>query len=148
MNNTKILMTIGYEGLRPEDFLEKLQENNVSFLIDVRQNPNSRKQGFSKSQLEMFLQDNEINYIHFQELGTPRELRQDLKENLDYKTFFEEYGKYMKEQETSLSSLKELAEKTTCCLMCFEKNYQECHRQIISSAIAGMTNNKVEVRHI
>ena len=148
MNDTKILMTIGYEGLRPEDFLEKLQENNVSFLIDVRQNPNSRKHGFSKSQLEMFLQDNEINYLHFQELGTPRELRQELKDNLDYKTFFEEYENYMREQKASLNSLKDLVEKTTCCLMCFEKNYQECHRQVISSAIVEMTNNKVEVRHI
>ena len=56
MNNSKILATIGYEGLKPEDFLGKLKENNVSVLVDVRQNPISRKQGFSKSRLEIFLQ--------------------------------------------------------------------------------------------
>ena len=32
MTTNMVLMTIGYEGLKPEDFLDKLQENNVSFL--------------------------------------------------------------------------------------------------------------------
>jgi uncharacterized protein (DUF488 family) len=141
-------MTIGYEGLKPEDFLDKLLENKVSFLIDVRQNPNSRKQGFSKSQLEMFLEDNDIHYLHFQELGTPKELRQNLKDGLDYEAFFKEYEDYLRDQGESLESLKGLVEKATCCLMCFEKNYQECHRQVISSAIEEMLTDKIEVRHI
>jgi len=144
----RILMTIGYEGLKPEDFLSKLRENRVSFLIDVRQNPNSRKQGFSKSQLEMFLEDNHIHYIHFQELGTPRELRQNLKEGLDYEVFFKEYEIYLMSQKESLESLKDLIEKARCCLMCFEKNYQECHRHIISSKLEKMLKGNIEVQHI
>lgn len=56
-------MTIGYEGLKPEDFLDKLQENNVSFLntkakkaktlyatvyelTDCKTNPNETKSAF------------------------------------------------------------------------------------------------------
>ncbi len=148
MNNTVLLMTIGYEGLRIEDFLHKLKRNNVVFLVDVRQNPNSRKQGFSKSQLETFLADNEINYVHFQKLGTPPELRQHIKEGQNYEEFFKDYRNYLIHQKESLSQLKELIEKTICCLMCFEKDYQECHRQVISSMVEEMSDEKIEVMHI
>ena len=141
-------MTIGYEGLKPEDFLERLKENKVCFLVDVRQNSNSRKKGFSKSQLEIFLKDNGINYIHFQKLGTPPELRQRLKEEQNYDTFFEEYKTYLMKQEEYLDSLKKLAEKTTSCLMCFEKDYQECHRKIISSVIEEISARELKVVHI
>lgn len=148
MNRKSILMTIGYEGLKLQDFLEKLKENNVSFLVDVRQNPNSRKQGFSKSQLKIFLHDNKIDYIHFQKLGTPLELRQHLKQEQNYIAFFDEYKKYLIKQKEYLYLLKKMAEKLTCCLMCFEKNYQECHRQVISSTIEEISSKKLKVKHI
>jgi uncharacterized protein (DUF488 family) len=148
MKNLKVLMTIGYEGFKPEGFLEKLKENNVSLLVDVRQNPISRKRGFSKAHLEILLQENNINYIHFQKLGTPRELRNHLKEDGDYEGFFEEYKDYLMNQKGWLDYLKGLVEKTTCCLMCFEKDHQECHRQVISSTLEEMSDNNLEVVHI
>lgn len=148
MNNIKVLMTIGYEGLKPDDFVEKLKENNVSILVDVRQNPISRKPGFSKSRLSEFLQQNNINYLHFQKLGTPRELRNRLKEEGDYEVFFEEYKEYLMNQKSWLDYLRGIVEKTTCCLMCFEKDYQECHRQIISSTLEEMSADNLEVVHI
>ena len=148
MNNSKILATIGYEGLKPEDFLGKLKENNVSVLVDVRQNPISRKQGFSKSRLEIFLQNNGIRYVHFQKLGTPRELRNRLKEEGNYEGFFEEYKDYLMDQKGWLDYLKNLVEETTCCLMCFERNHQECHRQVISSTLEEMSDIDLGVVHI
>jgi uncharacterized protein (DUF488 family) len=148
MDRIKILVTIGYEGLKTDDFLEKLKENNVSILVDVRQNPISRKPGFSKSHLAAFLQQNNINYLHFQKLGTPRELRNRLKEDGDYDEFFEEYREYLMSQRGWLDYLKDLAGKTTCCLMCFEKDHQECHRQVISSALEEMSPESLEVVHI
>lgn len=138
-------MTIGYEGLKLDDFLEKLKENNVSVLVDVRQNPISRKSGFSKSHLEMLLQQNNINYIHFQRLGTPWELRNRFKKDGDYEAFFEEYKEYLMNQKNWLDYLRGLIDKTTCCLMCFEKDHQECHRQIISSTIEEMSAGSLEV---
>lgn len=141
-------MTIGYEGLKPDDFLEKLKENNVSILVDVRQNPISRKPGFSKSRLSEFLQQNNIDYLHLQKLGTPRELRNRLKEEGDYSLFFEEYKGYLMNQRSWLDYLKELTGKSTCCLMCFEKDHTACHRQVISSAIEEMSSDNFEVLHI
>jgi len=146
--DNRLLMTIGYQGLKPEDFLEKLKENNVSLLVDVRQNPISRKPGFSKTRLETLLQENDIDYVHLQRLGTPRELRQDLKDNQDFEAFLEKYQAYLGTQEESLQKLKDLIEELNCCLMCFEKDYQECHRQAISSTIEEMFNDNIEVRHI
>lgn len=148
MSKTIHLMTIGYEGLRPDDLLGKLKENNVSILVDVRQNPISRKPGFSKSLLSAFLQQNNINYIHFQKLGTPRELRNRLKDEGDFEVFFDEYKEYLIHQKAWVNYLKDLVEKATCCLMCFEKDYQECHRQVISSTLKDLFSNNVEVVHI
>ncbi len=148
MEKVKLLMTIGYEGLKPDVFLEKLKENNVSVLVDVRQNPISRKPGFSKSSLSELLQQNNIDYLHFQKLGTPRELRNRLKEDGDYEVFFEEYKGYLINQKSWLDYLKNMAEKETCCLMCFEKDHQECHRQVISSTLEEMSVDNLEVVHI
>lgn len=51
MNNTTLLMTIGYEELKLEDFLEKLKEYRVSFLVDVRLYRKLRDKGESKDNI-------------------------------------------------------------------------------------------------
>lgn len=43
------LLTIGYEGRKIDEFIERLKEFNISRLIDVREIPFSRKPGFSKT---------------------------------------------------------------------------------------------------
>src|SRR5690606_3603293 len=51
-SNSPCLFTVGYEGLSIDEYLNKLIKHNVSVLIDVRNNPLSRKYGFSKTQLK------------------------------------------------------------------------------------------------
>lgn len=43
------LFSVGYEGRDLSDFVELLQENGVTVLLDVRLNAISRKPGFSKN---------------------------------------------------------------------------------------------------
>ena len=45
------LMTVGYEGLRVEEFFDLLVMHGVETLVDIRENPISRKRGFSKNAL-------------------------------------------------------------------------------------------------
>jgi uncharacterized protein (DUF488 family) len=42
------LFSVGYEGRDPSDFVELLQKNGVTVLLDVRLDAISRKPGFSK----------------------------------------------------------------------------------------------------
>jgi uncharacterized protein (DUF488 family) len=125
----------GYEGEGVSEFVEKLQDVRVSLLIDVRERPLSRKEGFSKNALRGNLEEADIKYKHFGNLGSPRQIRSNLKENGDYLTFFKEYRRYIKKQAASVAKIAETATRERVCLMCFEKNYATCHRTIIADEI-------------
>lgn len=130
----KIYLT-GYEGENTDEFVEKLQGVRVSLLIDVRERPFSRKDGFSKNTLRTNLAKANIGYEHFGDLGSPRRTRNNLKENGDYLNFFKEYRRYVRKQTASISKIVEIAARETVCLMCFERNYTTCHRTIIADEI-------------
>ena len=68
-SNAKELFTIGYEGLSFEKYINQLICHDVRLLCDVRNNPLSRKFGFSKGMLSHLLPKLGIEYIHIPELG-------------------------------------------------------------------------------
>ncbi|NKC15801.1 MAG: DUF488 family protein [Gammaproteobacteria bacterium] len=53
---TRLFATIGYEGVPVKTYINKLIQNDVRTLVDVRSNPQSRKFGFSKSRLSDLLE--------------------------------------------------------------------------------------------
>jgi uncharacterized protein (DUF488 family) len=66
------IFTIGYEGIRLSDFLDILNAQGISHLIDVREHAFSMKRGFSKTPLKIALESSGIRYDHFQMLGAPK----------------------------------------------------------------------------
>ena len=56
------IWTIGYERLRPEMLAAELQAAGVERVIDVRERPQSRKPGMSKSRLTTMLGEHHIRY--------------------------------------------------------------------------------------
>jgi len=144
-HKTKAVFSIGYEGKSVEAFLNELIQNNVKILIDVRKNPISMKYGFSRSQIQGFLKNFGISYIHIPQLGIESEKRKGLKTADDYNDLFAEYEK------TTLSNaglylwqVKQLFDSyNRICLMCFEADPNMCHRtrilkQLVSkSSITG-----------
>lgn len=144
----EFLFTIGYEGLKKEDFAERLKENNVKILIDVREIPWSRKIGFSKSQLETTLDKYRIKYFHMKKLGSPSTIRKKVKEDADYRYFFNEYKNYLQTQIVELKTLQKMIKDTICCLMCYEKDVEMCHRKIIVEEISRINNNGLKIIHL
>lgn len=61
--NEVALFTIGYEGLSLEKYLNKLVQNDVRLLVDVRKNPLSMKFGFSKTLLKKYCQSLNIDKL-------------------------------------------------------------------------------------
>jgi uncharacterized protein (DUF488 family) len=51
VSDEKVLYTIGYKGISVEEYLNKLINNDIKVLCDIRRNPLSMKFGFSKKQL-------------------------------------------------------------------------------------------------
>jgi len=130
-----IVHTIGYEGLTPDRFICLLKEQNVNAVSDVRLTPLSRKKGFSKGALSTMLAENGIDYIPFKELGAPKDLRTDLYESNDYDSFFNEYYKHFIQQEEYIDELISTIKEKRCCLLCFEKDWHFCHRNVIAQEL-------------
>jgi len=129
--------TIGYEGRMPLEFVNLLKQTNIQQLVDVRELAFSRKNGFARTSLSKSLRENGIVYKHFPSLGSPREIRQELWSNGNYKSFFEQYSKALERPESQeyLTDLEGLAQVRKTAIMCVEKNPAVCHRSIIAKRL-------------
>lgn len=131
----KLYLT-GYEKETIEEFLDKLEKSGITTVIDVREKPLSRKNGFSKNNLEKFLQKRGMNYYHFPELGSPSTIREELKFSGNYLEFFKAYRKHAKNKSQSVRNVLNIIEaKKHSVLLCFEKDCELCHRTIIASEL-------------
>lgn len=144
------LYTIGYEGISLETYLNKLIQNDIKVLVDVRNNPMSQKFGFSKSQLIRYCEGLNIEYTHFADVGIQSEYRQELNEQSDYDNLFNSYKKKtlpktISTQENILTILKD---KKRIALTCFEANICQCHRKHLAEAITQLPQWKYELKHI
>jgi len=63
------LYTLGYEGLDVAAFIACLKRAAVRQGVDVRENPSSRKPGFSRRALAGALLAQGVEYLHVVELG-------------------------------------------------------------------------------
>ncbi len=127
--------TIGYEGITFEKYINKLIENDIEILCDVRKNPYSMKFGFTKNMLKHTLEQIGIQYVHIPELGIESENRQELNCFEDYQKLFEMYNRTTLKTEkavNALSFLNELVQNNKIALTCFEKDIEYCHRGVIA----------------
>jgi len=142
------LFTIGYEKRTQEHFFSALENAGITAVVDVRQYPHSRRQGFSKTALRANLLSRGIAYYHFPQLGSPPHLRAKLRQTHDYASFFAEFEEYMYTQNTTLQELVSLVKNETCCLLCYEKDPEYCHRKLIASRIQTLDSNGLKVHHL
>lgn len=138
----KKLYLTGYEKETIDEFIKKLQQENITTVIDIREKPLSRKNGFSKNTLKKILESNNIAYFHFQDLGSPESLRIKLKEESNYLDFFKGYRKYIQHKSNTIKKiLKVIAENGRSVLLCFEKESELCHRSIVASELLKCNPN-------
>lgn len=149
MGAKRRLLTTGYAGHTPNSFVGKLLEHAVDVVVDVRENPVSRKKGFSRVKLSEFLADHGIEYIHIRELGVPANLRHELRDGecgLD--EYFTDFREYLQTQDNVLDGLYRMATRKTCCLICLEHLPEDCHRSVVADVVASRNGHKIEIRHV
>jgi len=144
----KKLYTIGYEGLTPRALLAKLKANKVDVVVDVREVPNSRKRGFSKSQLDSRLKRAGISYLHFRSLGSPAPARKKYKKDGDFAAFARSYAKTLRTERAVLDEVYSLAGEKDCCLLCYEADARTCHRSLVGAEIAKLNGGGFAVKHL
>lgn len=138
------IYTSGYEQSIVGDFIAAMKINGIKKIIDVRQLPISRKKGFSKNILRGLLEAQGIQYTHLKALGTPKEGRLAAKHG-EHKRFIGIFARQMEtpEAKADLEAAIDLVQKDVCCLLCYERMPQDCHRTVVVNAIAKRTGQKV-----
>jgi len=140
----KGITTIGYEGESIDFFLNKLLQNNIEIVVDVRNNPFSMKFDFIGNKLEKYLINVKIQYIQIKELGVESDKRKDIDIEENRKRLLSNYFDTLKNKEKYIKDLVELGNKQKIGLLCFEKDPIECHRGKISEYIQKNYNLMVE----
>ena len=134
----KRLLTIGYEGASINDFMGALTALRVTMLLDIREIATSRRKGFAKTALTEHLTRAGIAYRHERDLGSPRDIRNRLREDGSYERFFLDFDRYLDTQGDLLANLAH--ELTgTVALLCYERDYRECHRRSVAAALEKLT---------
>jgi len=127
------IYSIGHSTRSLEDFTDILKHFQVELVIDVRRFPGSRKfPWFKKENLEKELPKNQIEYLHFPELGGFR------------KGGYEEFTK-TGEFADGLNKLIEIIDDKMVAIMCAEILWWKCHRRYIANALV---EKGLEVTHV
>jgi len=141
------LFSIGYESKEIKEFVSSIKKKGVDIVVDVRELPWSRKNGFSKKHLRETFKKNSINYVNFPELGSPGPIRKKYKVGGSSQEFFNKYKGYLNHLEEDLMDLLSLIKIKNVCIMCYEKDAEKCHRKIIIGKIRSM-NGVIDVVNI
>ncbi len=128
------LFTFGYEGLSIDAFIARLKNERIRTVCDVRALPLSRKPGFSKRSFSEALQRAGIRYIHLPALGCPRPTRDQYKKDQDWEAYTKSFSAYLADQTDAVADLARGAKKTRSCLVCFEADFDQCHRSMVARA--------------
>jgi uncharacterized protein (DUF488 family) len=143
-----VFYTVGYARRDITGFISELEERSIDLLVDVREYPLSRKKGFSKTSLSESLKRSGIEYVHFRELGSSRELRKKYVDDGDYGYFKEHFKASFDDRRDTLQLLLAQTATKTICLMCCEANWNGCHRGILAEEIISLNGGGTAVEHL
>lgn len=132
------LYTAGYEGLDIDAFVQGLCDAGVEQIIDVRQYPISRKRGFSKTVFSEKLAEAGIAYLHLRELGCPKPIREQYKQDGSWRRYEQGFLKYIATQDEALKRVADESQFSHACLICFEADPAFCHRRLVAEATRTM----------
>ena len=133
------MFTIGYERHSVESLIESLNDNDIEILVDVRQNPWSRKVGFSKVRLGDALTAAGIVYLHRPDLGTPPQIRTIYKRSGSILEALAEYDRHISRNSDIILGLAKTSKGKRVCLLCLETDHNMCHRGIIARKLCEIT---------
>jgi uncharacterized protein (DUF488 family) len=133
-----IFFTIGYQSHTLQSFVRLLKSKRIQLLVDVRQNPISRKPGFSKSRLSIEMPLRGIEYVHYPSLGTPPPIRSIYFQHGPERAL-KQYERYLLTKVQFVHSLVDTAADRRVCLMCLEKDPNLCHRGSIARKVGEIT---------
>ncbi|WP_289041713.1 DUF488 domain-containing protein [uncultured Aliiroseovarius sp.] len=130
--------TIGHSNRSLEAFVDILRAAGVEVIADVRSFPRSRSNpAFNIDTLPDALQDYQIGYRHFPDLGGRRPVQKDVSDTLNAfwrNRSFQNYADYTLSDQfgDAYAQLLTLGADHIVAIMCAEAVWWRCHRRIIT----------------
>jgi uncharacterized protein (DUF488 family) len=142
------LVSIGYEGRTQDDLVQVLVSAGVTMLVDVRLTPLSRKPGLSRRGLEAALATVGIAYRHERALGNPKDNRAPFRDG-NLRVGRKAFAAILKRQDAAaaVAGLAEDCQRERVAVLCFERDHDRCHRQLVVEATLDRIPGRHEVAY-
>ena len=139
------IYSVGYEGRTLDELVERLRNEHVTTLVDVRLTPISRKPGFSRRRLAEALEAAGMDYVNEKDLGNPRDNRAAFHRN-DVEAGRTRMKSILTQPvgAAAVDRVVALASKHRIALLCVERDAEHCHRSVVS-ALALERNPAIKV---
>lgn len=146
------IFTIGFTKKSAQTFFDKIFDNNIDILIDIRLNNVSQLAGFAKSKdLEYFLKKIcKTSYVHDIHFAPTKDILDRYKSHrIDWNQYDREFKALMVERNIVNYFEKNYAQYSRVCLLCSEDSQNECHRGIVAQLLSdGLKNINISIIHI
>lgn len=143
------IYTMGFTQKSSEQFFNKISNENIQILIDVRLNNQSQLAGFTKGRdLIYFLKEIcDCEYEHELKFAPTKELLNDYKNGMiSWKQYELNFSKIIEERNLVSYFLKKYEKYEKVLLLCSEPTAEFCHRRILAEKFSKDCN--YEIRHI
>lgn len=148
-NSENRTFTIGFTQTSLEHFVDRLETNGVSIILDVRVNRTSQLAGFAKLPDLAFILDRTagIHYLHVPELAPTKNL---LKAYRSSELSWPEYEKRYVDLIASRKVEQNLEPSmfSNGCLLCSEHDAACCHRRLALEYLNNCWTAPVTVEHL
>ena len=144
------LYTIGFTQKTAQEFFEKIKNNRIDLLLDIRLNNISQLAGFAKGKdLEYFLREIcNCKYVYDINFAPTTKLLDDYRAK---KISWDEYEKIFKKivQDRKIDSIFQTlyTQYDSVCLLCSEPTAEHCHRRLVAEFLKEHIKN-TEIIHI
>ena len=143
--------TIGFTKSTAQHFFERLRENGIETVLDVRLKNTSQLAAFARTpDIEYFLK-NLVGSEYVQDpLLAPTEeiLSAYRKKEIDWAEYEVLFDRLMEERGADAHILERYAEEAYkgCCLLCSEDRAERCHRRLVAEGMGRLFG--MEVVHL
>lgn len=144
------LYTMGFTQKSAREFFNKIKNNNVDLLVDIRLNNVSQLAGFAKGKdLEYFLKEIcDCEYVHDDVFAPTKELLDNYRANkVSWKEYEDVFAKIMNNRKIEERLKKLYINYDNVCLLCTEPTAEKCHRRLVAEYLQKHCGN-IEILHI
>jgi len=137
----RAIYTIGYQGKSVDRVFDQLLKAGIQAVLDVRWNSVSRQYGFAHTSMSQIAQKLGIAYRRIPQLGIPSEQRKRLDGPAAYRQLLDFYESDMLPgRADDVREVAALMMQKPSVLLCFENDFNCCHRSRLAEAAAGICN--------